>query len=93
MARHQRTCVKVGEPVIEDSAPQSRNPKLDLMQVIKREHWRMLTPIECERLQTLPDNYTKGVSNTQRYKALGNGWNVDTVAHLLSGMHPSVSEC
>jgi len=45
---------------------------------------RKLTPIECERLQTLPDDYTFGVSNTQRYKMLGNGWTVDVIAHILS---------
>jgi len=45
---------------------------------------RKLTPIECERLQGLPDNYTEGVSNTQRYKACGNAFNVDVVAHILS---------
>ena len=45
---------------------------------------RKLSPIECERLQTLPDNYTEGVSNTQRYKQLGNGWTVDVIAHILS---------
>lgn len=45
--------------------------------------YRKLTPIECERLQTLPDNYTEGVSNTQRYKMIGNGWTVDVIAHLL----------
>ncbi|WP_208293499.1 DNA cytosine methyltransferase [Zophobihabitans entericus] len=45
---------------------------------------RRLDPIECERLQTLPDNYSKGVSDTQRYKALGNGWTVDVIAHILS---------
>lgn len=45
--------------------------------------WRKLTPIECERLQTLPDNYTKGVSNSQRYKMLGNGWTVDVIAGIL----------
>lgn len=44
---------------------------------------RKLTPIECERLQTLPDNYTCAVSNTARYKALGNGWTVDVIAHIL----------
>ena len=45
---------------------------------------RKLTPTECERLQGLPDNYTDGVSNTQRYKALGNAFNVAVVAHILS---------
>jgi DNA (cytosine-5)-methyltransferase 3A len=45
---------------------------------------RRLTPIECERLQTLPDNYTEGISNSQRYKCLGNGWTVDVIAHILS---------
>lgn len=44
---------------------------------------RKLTPIECERLQSLPDNYTEGVSNSQRYKMLGNAFNVDVVAHIL----------
>ena len=47
---------------------------------------RKLTPIECERLQTLPDNYTNHVSNTQRYKALGNGWTVDVIAHIFKGL-------
>lgn len=47
---------------------------------------RKLTPIECERLQTLPDNYTEGISNTQRYKTLGNGWTVDVIAHILKNI-------
>ena len=47
---------------------------------------RKLTPIECERLQTLPDNYTQGVSNTQRYKCLGNGWTVDVIAHIFKNL-------
>ena len=45
--------------------------------------YRMLTPVECERLQTVPENYTNHVSNTQRYKMLGNGWTVDVIAHIL----------
>ena len=45
---------------------------------------RKLTPVEAERLQTLPDNYTAGISNTQRYKCIGNGWTVDVISHILS---------
>lgn len=48
---------------------------------------RKLTPIEAERLQTSPDNYTAGISNTQRYKCIGNGWTVDVIAHILGGLH------
>jgi DNA-cytosine methyltransferase len=48
--------------------------------------WRKLTPIECERLQTVPDNYTNHVSNTQRYKMLGNGWTIDVICHILKNM-------
>lgn len=47
---------------------------------------RKLTPIECERLQTVPDNYTAVVSNSQRYKMLGNGWTVDVIAHIFGGL-------
>lgn len=47
---------------------------------------RKLTPLEYERLQTLPDNYTVGVSNTARYTAIGNGWTVDVIAHILGGL-------
>lgn len=45
--------------------------------------YRKLTPVECERLQTVDDNYTNHVSNTQRYKMLGNGWTVDVIAHIF----------
>jgi len=76
--------------------------------MIKRKKWgllvpdeleelkyRKLTPIECERLQTMPDNYTamgnydgviKEVSNTQRYKAIGNSWTVDVIAHIFTSL-------
>lgn len=57
---------------------------------IDDEFYRRLTPIECERLQTLPDNYTLGVSNTQRYKMLGNGWTVDIISHILSNLETTV---
>ena len=48
--------------------------------------WRKLTVTECERLQTVPDGYTCGVSNTQRYKMLGNGWTVDVIKHIFEGL-------
>ena len=53
--------------------------------------WRKLTPLECERLQTVPDHYTDvaGVSNTQRYKMLGNGWTIDIISHILKGIKTS----
>lgn len=47
---------------------------------------RKLYPIEAERCQTLPDNYTEGISDTQRYKCIGNGWTVDVIAHILGFM-------
>jgi len=51
--------------------------------VIEGMQWRKLTPIECERLQGLSDNYTEGVSNSQRYKMIGNGWQCNTVEHIF----------
>jgi site-specific DNA-cytosine methylase len=48
---------------------------------------RKLTPIECERLQSLPDNYTYGVSNTQRYKMLGNAFNCEVIKHILRNIN------
>ena len=60
-----------------------REPKV----AFNKLQWRKLTPLECERLQTVPDNYTNHVSNTQRYKMLGNGFTVDVVAHILKGLH------
>lgn len=47
---------------------------------------RKMTPIEYERCQTLPDNYTAGVSDGARYTAIGNGWTVDVIAHILRGI-------
>jgi site-specific DNA-cytosine methylase len=53
---------------------------------VTKDWFRMLTPVECERLQTLPDNYTIGVSNSQRYKMLGNGWTVDAVVEFFKNI-------
>jgi site-specific DNA-cytosine methylase len=47
---------------------------------------RKLTPLEYERLQTVPDNYTSIVSDGSRYKMLGNGWTVDVIAHIFKGL-------
>lgn len=56
-----------------------REPKIS----ISETQWRKLTPLECERLQTVPDNYTNFVSNSQRYKMIGNGWTIDVICHIL----------
>lgn len=53
---------------------------------------RCLSPIECERLQTLPDNYTKDATNSQRYKMIGNGWTVDVIAHILLGIKGEIND-
>ena len=59
----------------------------------KKLSWRKLTPLECERLQTVPDGYTlvmedgkQKVSNSQRYKMLGNGWTIDVITHIMKNM-------
>ena len=51
--------------------------------MINTSRIRRLTPIECERLQTVADNYTNHVSDSQRYKMLGNGWTIDVIAHIF----------
>lgn len=51
---------------------------------------RKLTPVECERLQTLPDGYTAGASDAKRYKALGNGWTVEVITHILKSLPPQI---
>ena len=51
-----------------------------------KEGYRRITPVECERLQTAPDNYTNHTSKTQRYRMLGNGWTVDVIAHIFKGL-------
>jgi site-specific DNA-cytosine methylase len=53
---------------------------------LDRESIRKLSPLECERLQTVPEDYTDGVSNSQRYKMLGNGWTVDVIAHIFRNL-------
>jgi site-specific DNA-cytosine methylase len=57
-----------------------------LKTIMPNNQIRKLTPIECERLQSLLDNYTEGVSNTQRYKALGNGFNCKVIEHIIKNL-------
>lgn len=59
-------------------------PRSDYIKDIKGI--RKFTPLECERFQTVPDNYTEGVSDTRRYHMLGNGWTVDIIAHIFSNI-------
>ena len=56
------------------------------LEIHKNNKIRKLTPIEYERIQGLPDNYTSVVSNTQRYKMIGNGWQVDAVAEFFKNL-------
>ena len=63
------------------SSSWEHNNKLSENEIVRK-----LTPVECERLQSLPDNYTEGISNTQRYKTLGNAFNVEVVAHILKNL-------
>ena len=51
---------------------------------------RKFTPLEYERLQTLPDGYTEGVADTHRYNAIGNGWTVDVIAHIFKNLKGGV---
>jgi len=94
-------CIQVGEADLKGFdiikrvySPEGKAPTLTTMGGGHREPkvivdeltWRKLSCLECERLQTVPDGYTEGVSNTQRYRMLGNGMTVDVIAHILKGI-------
>ena len=101
-------CIQVGEADVKGwdnikrvYSPEGKSPTLasghdrEPKVYVPPLQWRKLTPIECERLQTVPDNYTsKGIrdgkevkiSNTQRYKMLGNGWTIDVIAHIFESL-------
>lgn len=70
-------------PTLTTMTGGNRQPKVFDYPVDKA---RKLTPLECERLQTVPDNYSSVVSNSQRYKMLGNGFTVDVIAHILKNI-------
>ena len=71
---------------MEDKSNCLMAKETDFMHYTNDFRIRRLTPTECERLQTVPDGYTSIVSDTQRYKMLGNGWTVDVIAHIFSFM-------
>jgi len=62
--------------------------KAEIVTALSQPHtaFRKLSPLECERLQTVPDRYTEGVSNHQRYRMLGNGWTVEVIKHIFKEM-------
>lgn len=66
-----------------DALTTSHAPKMAQNNDINNLMWRKLTPLECERLQTVPDNFTNHVSNTQRYRMLGNGWTVEVIKWIF----------
>lgn len=78
---------KAGVAKLYLSAIRRKSDLTNVGKSIEDYTWRKLTPLECERLQTVPDGYTEGVSNTQRYRMLGNGWTVDVIAHIFKGMN------
>lgn len=77
---------ELGRLVFKDAKKTYTVTTSHMPKVIDELGYRKLTPVECERLQTVPDNYTNHVSNTQRYKMLGNGWTVDLIAHIFKGL-------
>jgi len=72
--------------VSKDNLVVQLNPskETDFLQYTENMRIRRLTPVECERLQTVEDGYTSSVSDTQRYKMLGNGWTIDVISHIFS---------
>ena len=70
----------------ENGISPTLDTRSDQKSVYTNQRIRRLTPIECERLQTVKDNYTNHVSDSQRYKMLGNGWTVDVIRHILNYM-------
>lgn len=89
------TDIKGNDSIKRVYAETGKAPTLTTMQGGHREPkvtqgycaYRKLTPLECERLQNLPDGYTDGVSNSQRYKMIGNGWTIDVIAHIFRGLN------
>ena len=84
-ARRTRNGEKKTELNGQEKSNAMTSVQTDSLVAIK-DYVRKLTPIECERLQSLPDNYTEGISNTQRYKTLGNGFNCAVIKHIIKSI-------
>lgn len=67
-------------------SPTLTHPCHNSIRLLQNGRFRKLTPIECERLQNVPDNYTEGVADTHRYTMLGNGWTVDVIMHIFKNL-------
>jgi len=85
--KHRRQLVFSPEGLAHVCAASGCNlePKV-LVETADKPMWRKLLPLEVERLQGMPDNYTAHVSNTQRYRMVGNGFTIPVISHLLKGM-------
>lgn len=82
----QRVYSVFGKGVTQTANGGGRGAKTGLYYVGENKI-RRLTPLEAERMQTLPDNYTDcDISDNNRYKAIGNGWTVDIIAHFFAGL-------
>jgi DNA-cytosine methyltransferase len=85
-----KTIIKDNERQRRVYSLDSKSPTIlarsDTTKIYDGKRVRKLTPLECERLQKIPDNHTAGFSDTQRYKMIGNAFNVDTIVHILSGI-------
>jgi site-specific DNA-cytosine methylase len=60
-----------------------KSNKLNIVLDYENDIYRRMHPIEAERCQQVPDNYTSGVSDNKRLEMLGNGWTVDVICHIL----------
>lgn len=70
--------------------PKTTEENANFIQRLILDQWRMLTVAECERLQTLPNGYTHTMKKQDAYKAIGNGWTVDVIAHIFRGLHHAI---
>ena len=94
--------IQLNDPVFSNNriySPKGLSPTLNTMQGGRRQPLlmveaniiRKLTPVECERLQAFPDNWTEGLSNSQRYKCIGNSVTTTVVTVILNRLYENKS--